>query len=291
MSEVARCPYCNQPLASKSAVKHLHQNEEKLRRKLVAEANAAAKEKIQEARKAAAEKVRTELEGKESKRERSLQRTVKTLQKQNRDLERRLDNLSAPDRGDLNEADIAEELIEAFPDDKITREGKGGDIVQTVRHRRGKRLEPAGVILYECKDTKRWSNSFVNQIKADGRARRTPYLLLVSRTLPAKEKDTCVRDDVIVADPIHVRHLAWILRRMVIETHRATLAGHDRADKTARLYEYLRSEEFREHLSPVVAAGTHLSEMLQAERKHHERDWNLRQHPPRRSPHPGDVLK
>ena len=61
----------------------------------------------------------------------------------------------------MNEADIAEELVHAFPEDEIQREGKGGDILQTVRYPCGGKLEQAGVILYECKDTKRWSNAFI----------------------------------------------------------------------------------------------------------------------------------
>ena len=64
---------------------------------------------------------------------------------------------------------------------------------------------------------------------------------------------------------------------MVIETHRAELAGQDRAAKTARLYEYLRGDEFPEQVAAVVAAGDKLTGMLQAERKDHERGWNRRQ--------------
>ena len=154
----------------------------------------------------------------------------------------------------MNEADIAEELAHAFPEDDIQREGKGGDILQTVRYQLGRKLEEAGLILYECKDTKRWSNAFLKQIKADGQTHQTPYLLLVSRTLPANEECACVRDDVVIVDPLHVRHLAWIVRRAVIETHRAERAGQDRAGKTARLYEYLRSDEFRGQLSTLVGS-------------------------------------
>ena len=357
MVEIPTCPYCNQPLVSSHAVAHLHDVEEKLRRKLADDANAAASRQFQE-KLAEVERERSEqerglqqtieglqkqkedLEGKaqeelaaaekrlrdkmererseqeralqqtiadlrkhsedleqrsqeelaaaekqirdeeaheRSKHEQGLQLTIDVLQRQNRDLERRLDGLSAPDRGAINEADIARDLTEAFPDDEITRTGKCGDIVQVVRYRTDQRLEQAGVILYECKDTKNWSNGFITQVKADGRTLHTPYLLLVSKTLPGKEKGTCVSDDVIVADPPHARHLARILRRMVIETHRAELAGQDRAAKTARLYEYLRGDEFREQLAAVVAAGNKLTDMLQAERKDHERGWNKRQ--------------
>ena len=277
MPSAERCPYCNQPLVSGQAVKHLHEAEEKLRRQLAKEADAAAAKKIQKACEAAEERVRREAERERSKRERGLQRTIDLLQKHNEDLERRVDGLNAPDRGDLNEEAIAKDLSNAFPDDEITRKGKGGDIVHAVRYPVDGRLESAGKILYECKDTKRWSNSFISQVKADGKALHTPYLLLVSRALPGKEKGTCVTDDVIVADPAHARHLARILRRMVIETHRAELAGQDGVRKTARLYEYLRGAEFRGELGAVVQAGRRLADMLEGERRDHERAWTRRQ--------------
>ena len=321
MAEVSKCPYCNQPLVSDTARKHLRREEEKLRRQLQAEARADAKKQIEKVREATEKKVRAELEGQQSKHERALERTIQglqkqntnldrkleqagkaikkvraelkgqqskheralegtiqSLQKQNMDLERKLEKLSAPERGDLNEADIAEQLEHAFPDDEIERTGKGGgDIVQTVRCRSGNALETAGVILYECKDAKQWGNRFITQIKAGGRKLHTPYLLLVSQAMPAKEADVCVRDDVVITDPEHVRHLARILRQMVIETHRAELAGQDRNQKTALLYEYLRGEIFRGELVSLIEVGTKLTEMLQTERSAHERDWNKRQ--------------
>ena len=95
--------------------------------------------------------------------------------------------------------------------------------------------------------------------------------------MPAKETDVCVRDDVVITDPEHVGHLARILRQVVMETHRAELAGQDRAQKTALLYEYLRGEVFRDELTALIEAGTRLTEMLQTERRAHERDWNARQ--------------
>ena len=278
MAEVSRCPYCNQPLVSDTARKHLKREEKKLRHQLQAEARADAKKQIEKVREATEKKVHAELEGQQSKHERALERTIQGLQKQNTDLERKLEELSAPDRGDMNEADIAEQLERAFPDDEIKRTGRGGgDIVQTVRCRTNDGLESAGTILYECKDAKQWGNRFITQIKAGGRKLQTPYLLLVSQAMPAKEADVCVRDDVVITDPEHVRHLARILRQMVMETHRAELAGQDRNQKTALLYEYLRGEVFRGELASLIEVGTKLTEMLQTERSAHERDWNKRQ--------------
>jgi hypothetical protein len=207
MSDPAKCPYCNQPLVNQAAVNHLHEAEKKLLRRLTREAKAEAEKKIEKAREATEKKVRAEAERERSRRERGLMRTIEIQQKQNEDLERRLAGLTAADQGDMNEADIADELATAFPDDVVTREGKGGDILQEVRYHRDGDPESAGVILYECKDRKNWSNAFITQIKKDGKTRRTPYLLLVSKALPAKESGTCVREDVIVADPVHARHM------------------------------------------------------------------------------------
>ena len=241
--------------------------------------NRDADKKMEAKLEAAKKKIEEQVGREESKRQAGLQREVKQLQKQNRDLARRLEHVDPPHRGAAHEAAITDRFIEGFPDDEITRKGKVGDIVQKVRYSTGHdhELVQAGVILYECKDTKRWSNRFLSQIKADGQKRRTRYLLLVSRELPAGENAMCVRDDVIVSDTEHAVIMARILRGAVIEAHREGVAGRDRALKTARLYEYLRGDEFRGELTDLVDAGGKLKKMLDKERGDHERVWVRRQ--------------
>ena len=82
MAEVSRCPYCNQPLVSDTARKHLKREEKKLRHQLQAEARADAKKQIEKVREATEKKVHAELEGQQSKHERALERTIQGLQKQ-----------------------------------------------------------------------------------------------------------------------------------------------------------------------------------------------------------------
>ena len=71
--------------------------------------------RAQEELAAAEKRIRDEEAHERSKREQGLQLTIDLLQRQNGDLERRLDGLSAPDRGAINEADIARDLTEPFP--------------------------------------------------------------------------------------------------------------------------------------------------------------------------------
>jgi hypothetical protein len=305
MTEMSRCPFCGQPLADKAAVGHLHRSERrfetKLRRELTEEANATAEGRAarkvarleqglkEERRKVGAlearqakgqerveRRIRREVERERSARKRELERTVAQAQTRNEELRRRLDGLSAKERGELNEGDIFQLLVDAFPQDEITRTKEQGDIIEVVMYGDGEELKSAGAILYECKDTQRWSNAFIEQIRSDGRSRQTPYLLLVSRALPGGEKGMGVHDGVVIADAAHTIPMAQILRRMAIESHVAGLAGRDHAGKTEQLYEYLSSEEFREHLAAVVETGGRLDAMLQKERRAHERTWSQR---------------
>ena len=284
-SSPSNCPFCGQPLTNQAAIDHLHRSESKfeadLRRVLQAEANAAADKKLKEERKSVQAKlektIRAELEKKQATKERHLEGTVKRLRDQNDELERRLEDMNAPERGDLREEEIFNRLVEAFPDDDIKREGKGGDIMHVVRYSAGKSQRRAGLILYECKDTLRWLNSFIEQIKADGKTHRTRHLLLVTRAMPKGEDGMFIRDDVAVVGPDYVIYLAHVLRQMVIEADRAGLAGQGKAAKTSQLYEYLAGDEFREHFGAVVKAGGNLTSMLQEEKRAHERTWTRRE--------------
>ena len=281
----SQCPYCGQPLTNRAAIDHLHRSQLKfesdLRRVLQAEANAAAQKTIKEERKAARGKlektIRAELERKQASKERHLEGTVMRLREQNDELERRLDELNAPERGDLGEEEVFNRLVEAFPEDDINREGKGGDIMQIFRYRTGQGQRKAGLILYECKNTLRWLNGFIEQIKADGKTHRTRHLLLVTRAMPKGEDGMFVRDNVAVVGPDYVVYLAHVIRQMVIEADRAGLAGQGKGAKTSRLYEYLAGDEFREHFAAVVDAGSKLTAMLQDERRAHERTWTRRE--------------
>ena len=168
------------------------------------------------------EKVRAELEGQRSKHERALEATIEGLQKDNAKLLRKVEKVNAPERGQINEEDIAEQLEHAFPDDEIKLTGsKGGDISRRcVTHRQGAgdgRGDPLRV-----------QGPRSGAIVSSARSRLRPE---AAYALPAPcqprhaghEADVCVRDDVVITDPEHVRHLARILRQLVLETHRARL--------------------------------------------------------------------
>ncbi|MGH2710270.1 MAG: DUF2130 domain-containing protein [Actinomycetota bacterium] len=225
---------------------------------------------------------RTKQERKFSRRQQALERSVKTLEEDKDRLERQVERLRAADQGEFNEEELLNILKTAFRDDELTRTRRGragADIFHHVRYRDGSgQWADAGLIIYECKDTLRWSNDFVAQAKRAGKAHEAAYTVLVSRAFPRGQKNLVVRaDGVVVVHPSLLLHVAHVVRRMVEEIHRAGLGAGGQASKTEELFAYLRSERFKHAVAAIVNASGSLKEMLDSERDSHLRTWSRRE--------------
>jgi hypothetical protein len=262
------------------AVQRLQQSqaefEKEMREKLAADAYAKAKKKA-EAELAEREKG---VAAKYNKRLKVLHNTENALREQNDKLQRRLEQLSAPERGEFSESDLHNRLVRDFRDDHVEKRGKSGDILHTVYYAAGGKKIRAGLIVYEVKNTQDWSNDFIRQVKKAGRMHSTPYLILVSSAFPKKaNKDLFVHDDeVIVVQPQHAPHLVAIVRRMVIEAHRAGLTTEGQGQKASQLLEYLKGEGFRQNFDSILRAADDLSDLLRTEKNTHEKTWTRREH-------------
>lgn len=225
-----------------------------------------------EAEKSAATKVQREL--------RQRDKLITSLKEQNEVQQRRIEHLTADERGEMNEEDLVARLRVAFPEDRIERQGRGragSDILHEIRYTVGDRTEVASRIVCECKDTLQWNNGFVEQAKKARVTHRTPHVVIVSRAFPRSEKMLCVREEVPIVAPARLVDLARVLHGMVIELHRAGLTKEGQAAKTQELYQYLSGDEFRQAFDIVVDASKELSELLNKERSAHERTWSKRQ--------------
>lgn len=239
--------------------------------------NQDARVKAELGKKLADERERLEL--KYGKQEKQLQSTLEKVQEQNSELKRRLERLSAGDRGEFNEEEILARLARAFPDDDITRTRRGqrgADIFQRVRFRTDGDLVEAGLIIYECKDTSQWSNSFITQMKSEATLHHTPYSVLISRRFPQGHKNLAVIDDVVVVEPERAVALAEVMRRMVIETYRSSARAGSQAEKTAELFSFVSSTEFRQAFDSLIETSEALQASLALERRNHLKVWTER---------------
>jgi hypothetical protein len=193
---------------------------------------------------------------------------------------RQIEHLTAGERGELNENELFSALQDAFPDDRIDRVARGragGDILHRVCVRTGDGLQEAGLIVYECKDTARWSNSFIDQALQEAVTHETQYVVIITRAFPRGEQTLLLRKGVVVVHPNRVIDLARIMRRLVEEVYRATLTSEGDVAKTAELYRYLDSTEFRQSFDALADDSDALLALLGKERKWHEQTWSKRQ--------------
>jgi hypothetical protein len=271
------CPFCGQPLLNEQAIEHLEQQVVAYERNQAAKVQAEVQRQLAEADR----KERDRREQAFSKRERQLGLTLKKLQEQNSELSRRVERLSAGDRGEINEDEIVARLTRAFPDDDIkrTRRGqRGADIFQRVRFRTGGDLTEAGLIIYECKDTLRWNNRFTAQMKTQAKLHATPYAILVTRCFPPGLTSLAVVDEIIVVDPTRAVPLAEIMRRMVIESYRTGAVAGSQAEKTDELFRFISSTKCGQDFDTLVEAIEALEALLTRERQSHQKMWTERDH-------------
>lgn len=280
-ANIPHCEYCKQPLLNQAAIRALEASKAAIAKKiseavsakaaeLAAEKIAAIRERLE---KAAEAKVELRYRG----RIRDLTRTVERAVSERNDMQRKLQQSTAADRGALHEADVVRLLMDAFPEDRIEHRGKGGDVLHEVFYVSGSQRTSAGLIVYECKDTLRWSDDFIGQIKEAAEEHRTRYAVIVTKAFPPKEKDILMRDGIIAVHPDRLVELVKILRDGICAIHRAGLTADGQAEKTRELYRYLTSNDFRQHSDAIGELDHELRKMLADERKTHERTWQKRE--------------
>lgn len=104
-----------------------------------------------------------------------------------------------------------------FPLDLIEPVAKGetgGDIVHTVNGQVG---APAGVLLWELKNTKNWSDTWLPKLRDNKRAANADVALIISSALPKGVETFDLVDGVYVAHPRCAVPIAMTLRHGLVE--------------------------------------------------------------------------
>jgi hypothetical protein len=229
---------------------------------------AAEKKTAAEVAKAKKEATDTAKETERVKHAVELIRLQAEVEKLNRQLEKKSGELF----GEEGELDLFEELTQEFRNDRIVRIGrgvKGADILHTVMD--GNKV--AGCIVYESKNVTAWQNAFIEQAKKYHAHYETPYVMVVSRVFPRKQRGMCVVDDVPVVEPRLATTLAAVMREGILEIAKLRLTKVDANEKARELFEYVIGNEFRTRFCSVADAVESLKDLQQSERTWHENQW------------------
>ncbi|MEX1096274.1 MAG: DUF2130 domain-containing protein [Planctomycetales bacterium] len=193
------------------------------------------------------------------------------------DLKRKSEQGSQQLQGEVLETALENLLAQHFPFDEITPVPKGihgGDVVHTVRDASG---TVCGVILWESKRTKNWSDGWLPKLRDDQRAAKAQIAVLVSIELPKDVTTFRFTDGVWVTSSPCAISLASALRAGLIEVAAAKRSLDGRHDKMELLYAYLSGQEFRHHVEGIVEAFVTLREELEAEKRSTQRMWAKRE--------------
>jgi hypothetical protein len=235
-----------------------------LNRKLT-EAERKRASEVAKARKEAAE---------DAKEKEQLRHTVETsrLQSKVEELSRQLEKKSGEQFGEEGELDLYAELLREFPSDTIQRVGrgvKGADILHTVMDGN----KEAGCIVYESKNVSTWQNAFIDQAKKYHTQYETPYVMVVSRVFPKKQRGMCVVDEVPIVEPRLATTLAAVMREGILEIAKLRLTKVGSDGKAQELFTYIVGNEFQTRFREVADAVDGLKELQKAERTWHENTW------------------
>ena len=193
------------------------------------------------------------------------------------ELKRKAEQGSQQSQGETLELDLEKTLREAFPQDLIEPVPKGmrgADVLQRVRLPSGREC---GVIIWEAKRTKAWSNDWIAKLKEDQRAAKADLAALVSSVLPKDMKSFGDQSGVWVTEPSASLGLAAALRAQLREMALLKQSMEGRQDKQSMLYDYFMSSEFRQRVAAILEHFQSMRQDLEQEKRAYERLWAKRE--------------
>lgn len=235
-------------------------------RKLAAE-EAKIREQVQ---KDADERQRLNLAAKE--------KTIHDLQKALDEAQRKAAQGSQQLQGEIMELDLEKALADAWRDDDIVPVPKGvngADIAQTVRTPRG---TDCGLILWEIKRTKNWTDSWIPKLKDDLRSAKASVAVIITEVMPKQiEEDMGQLQGVWVCKPKLAIMLGSLLRKGLLDVARQKALADNRGDKADALFNFITSHEFVHQVENMVETYGDMTLQIQKERIAYEKLWSQRE--------------
>lgn len=199
------------------------------------------------------------------------------LRKTIEELRRKSEQGSMQVQGDAREISLKNALEHAFPSDIIADVPtgiRGGDIVQTVQNNFG---QNSGIILWESKNTKAWSNDWIKKLKDDRVLVKADICILVSAVLPEGIDSFGLVDGIWVCGFSAALPLVSALRFHLSEISKVQKSLVGKGQKMEYLYQYLSGNEFKTRIENIVSAFSGMKMDLESEKRAMERLWKKRE--------------
>lgn len=203
--------------------------------------------------------------------------TIDSMARTIEELKRKAEQGSQQSQGEVLELELEGVLRARFPADLIEPVAKGelgADVVQQVNGAIG---QPDGVILWESKRTKAWSEGWLGKLRDDQRRSGADVALIVSQALPKHIEHFDLIDGVWVTHPSCAVPVVVALRQALINLSNSRVVQEGQQTKMEQIYQYLTGTKFRQRVEAVVEKFNDMSEDLDKERKFMIRQWAKRE--------------
>lgn len=238
---------------------------------------------LDEAKKNLQETILKEEEEKHHLKDLEKEKVIDDLKKALEDAQRKANQGSQQTQGEAFELEFENILRREFPNDIVSEVGKGirgGDIIQEVVDSRGNNV---GKILWELKNTKTWSEGWVDKLKVDKRAIVAEDAVLITEVLPNDMKSNgAFRNGIWVTKRESVIAIASVLRAKLIQLFMAKTATEGKDEKMNIIFTYLSGTEFKHRVEAIIEAWTGMQGDIEKEKRYFASKWarddkNIRQ--------------
>lgn len=202
---------------------------------------------------------------------------ISSMQRQIEELKRKAEQGSQQLQGEAMELELEAALCAKFSLDSIVPIAKGefgGDVLQKVIGPLG---QECGLILWESKRTKNWSDGWLPKLRDDQRSAKAEIAVLVSHALPKDIESFSNIDGVWVTHPRYAMPLVIALRQSLIEIAGARKAQEGQETKMELVYKYLTGPKFKHRIEAIVEKFSDMQTDLDRERKSMTRLWAKRE--------------
>lgn len=233
--------------------------------------------KVQEEKKQIEEKIRKESQEeyqyKLLEKNKQLEDTKKALA----EAQRKAQQGSMQTQGEVVELSLEELLKKHFSQDIIEPVPKGisgADIIQKVFSKTGQEV---GIICWESKQTKAWTEDWVQKLKDDGHNIKADLLVLVSEAQPKNIANFGIYKGIWVTNFNSIVGLTTALRSQLVTVRGALSSQENKEEKKDILYNYLCSHAFSNKIESIVENFINMKTSLEQEKNAMMRIWAKRE--------------
>lgn len=194
------------------------------------------------------------------------------------ELKRTSQQNSMQTQGEVGELELEETLKKLFPTDEINEVKKGelgGDLRQVVKTQRG---TECGLILWERKRTKAWTEDWVKKLKEDMSRDKAQIGAIVTEVLPKDfKKQIGEKSGVWITTVNFVEPLAMLLRKVLYDVAKEKSVSLNKQTKAEEIYDFVTGSEFATQVERMMGIYTEMNQQIAKERAATERQWKLRE--------------